>query len=173
MRSSYRFHSMLTLVAVTLLTCTLVPFASAQTPSAPAGSPSPLPGTTPSPATEGGGAWLAVAVVLIWLIAMIGLAAKLVDLKNKRQAEAIQVQARVSDALLRDRRLATLPVVPTARAPMWKRSPIMLEVCGVVPTPELREAALRMVQEEASRIRPDIHIVDGLTISPSVMSRAA
>lgn len=164
---------MLMLFVVTLLTLTLVPFASAQTPGGPAPAPSP-PAATPTPAADGGGeGWLTAIIILIWLLVIIGLAAKLVDLKGKRDAEAIQVQAGISNALLRDQRLGTLPIVPTARASLWKRSPITLEVCGVVPTPELREAALRMVRDEASRMRPDIHVVDGLAVSPCVMSRAA
>ncbi len=166
-----RLSIMLNLVAVTLLIAALAPLASAQTPGAPAPVPSP-PGATPTPVAEGGG-WLAAVVLLVWLFVIIVIAAKLVDLKSKREAEAIQVQAGISNALLRDQRLATLPVVPTARAPLWKGSPITLEVCGVVPTPELREAALRVVREEASRTPPDIQVVDGLAVSPSELRRAA
>jgi hypothetical protein len=56
---------------------------------------------------------------------------------------------------------------------MLRGSPATIEVSGQVPTPELRKAALRIVEAEASRVRPDVRIEDRLEIAPSTASRAA
>jgi hypothetical protein len=77
----------------------------------------------------------------------------------------------VSDALLREPALARLPLTPTAHAPMWTGTPATIEVTGQVPTPEMKETALRLVRDEAVRIRSDVKIEDRLSVIPS--TRAA
>ncbi len=121
-------------------------------------------------ATGGGTVWAAV-IVIVGLLVLIGVAVKLFDLRRKREAEAVQLQAQVSDALLRDSALAGLPLTPTAHVPFWSGSPATIEVAGQVPMPELRERVLRIVHDEAARIRSDVRIEDRLTVSPE-MARA-
>src|SRR6185295_16352482 len=87
---------------------------------------------------------------------------KLYDLKRKREAEGVHLQAQVSDALLRDPTLFGLAVTPTANVPWWSGTPARLEVSGRVPPTAARERALRIVDEEARSIRPDVVIVDKL-----------
>ena len=114
-----------------------------------------------------------VIVLLVGLLVIVAVGVKLYDLKRKREAEAVHLQAQVSDALLRDPNIYGLAVTPTAHVPWWSGTPARLEVVGRVPTPESRERALRLVEQEAQRIRPDIVLVDHLEIAGAVGARVA
>src|SRR5207253_77440 len=89
--------------------------------------------TAPSPSlspAEGGGATIAAVVVIVGLLMVIGVVVKLFDLKQRRESEAVQLQAQLSDALLRETTLAGLPLTPTVHVPMWKGTPATIEVMG-------------------------------------------
>jgi len=131
----------------------------------------PSPSLSP-PAAEGGGATIAAVVVVVGLLMVIGVVVKLFDLKQRRESEAVQLQAQLSDALLRETTLAGLPLTPTVHVPVWKGTPATIEVMGRVPTPELKDTVLRIVRDEAARIRCDIQIEDRLSVVPT-MTRAA
>jgi hypothetical protein len=118
-----------------------------------------------------GGTMLSVLILIGGLLMLVALAVKLYDLKRKRDAEAVQLQAQVSDALLRDETLFGVPVTPTAHVPLWRGTPATLELVGRVPTVERKEAAVRVAEREASAVRPDVHVVDHLTVDGA--SRAA
>jgi hypothetical protein len=109
-----------------------------------------------------------IAVVLLVLagLVILGIGVKMYDLHRRRQAEAILLQSQLSDALMREQLLIGLPITPTAHAPFWRRSPVIIEVAGRVPSPQARETALRIVRAEAARIRSDIQIEDHLAIVP-------
>jgi hypothetical protein len=62
--------------------------------------------------------------------------------------------------------LLGVPIIATARAPLWRGSPATIEVAGQVPSPQARETALRIVRAEASRIRADVQIEDRLAVVP-------
>ncbi len=87
-----------------------------------------------------------VVATMLLLVVLLGVAVKLYDLKRKREDEAIAAQARISDALLMDATLAGLPLTPTAHLPLWKGSPLVVEITGEVPRPELREAAVDVAE---------------------------
>src|SRR5881628_428285 len=131
----------------------------------------PSPSLSP-PAAEGGGATIAAVVVIVGLLMVIGVVVKLFDLKQRRESEAVQLQAQLSDALLREPSLAGLPLTPTVYVPMWTGTPATIDVTGQVPRPELKDLALRLVSDEASRIRSDIKIVDRLSIVPTAAQAA-
>ena len=71
-----------------------------------------------------------VVATMLLVVVLLGVAVKLYDLKRKREDEAIAAQARVSDALLMDATLAGLPLTPTAHLPLWKGSPLVVEIKG-------------------------------------------
>ena len=104
------------------------------------------------------------AVVAILLVG--GIAGKLYDLKRKREDDAASLQSRISDALLLDSSLAAFPIVVSARTPLWRRPAAVVEVAGTVPTPELRDTAIRLIERELSRIRPDARTEDRVVIDP-------
>lgn len=123
------------------------------------------PATAPpaDTATSGGSAAVGFLVIL-GLLVLVGIAVKVYDRKRKRDAQAVHLQAQVSDALMRDARLAGLVLTPTASVPIWGRGPATIEISGEVPDPAMRDAVLRVARDEAARLRPDIEIVDRLTV---------
>ena len=55
---------------------------------------------------------------------------------------------------------------------MWTGTPATIDVTGQVPRPELKDRALRLVSDEASRVRSDIKIVDRVSIVPTAAQAA-
>jgi hypothetical protein len=108
-----------------------------------------------------------VMLLLFGLLVLVGIGVKLYDVRRKREAEGVHLQAQVSDALLRDPNVFGMAVTPTARVP-WSGHPVTLEVAGRVPTPEAREQVLRLVEAEARSVRPDVVIEDHLVVEASV-----
>ena len=124
-----------------------------------------MPQAAPQAATSGGMApTLTVFLLLFGLLLIVGIGVKLYDLKRKRDAEAVHLQAQVSDALLRDPTMFGLAVTPTAHVPWWSGTPARLEVVGHVPDSDAGARALRIVEQEARSVRPDVEIVDRLEV---------
>jgi hypothetical protein len=127
-------------------------------------APTPSPGSTPG--SGGGGSPVAMVLVIVAALVIVGIGVKLYDLRRKRESEAVQLQAQISDALLREQLLFGVPIMATARTSLWRRSPATIEVAGQVPSPQVRETALRIVRAEAGRIRSDFQIEDRLAVVP-------
>ena len=126
----------------------------------------------PAPSgTQSDGATVVILVIAMLLI--IGALVKILDLKRKRESEAVVVQAQISDAVLRDPALFSLPITPTAHVPLWKGSPVTVEVAGQVPSEDLREAALSLVEREASQLGPEVHVESRIGIVPTMARRSA
>lgn len=113
---------------------------------------------------------MTVVAMMLILVVLLGFAVKLYDLKRKREEDAVAAQSRISDALLMDSALAGLPLTPTAHLPLWKGSPLVLEIKGAVPSPELREAAVEVAKREIARSRPDFRIENRISVDPGVLS---
>src|ERR1700752_501245 len=107
-------------------------------------------------AASGYGATAAVLGLLFGLLVIVAIGVKLYDLKRKREAEAVALQARISDALMRDASVFDLRVTPTAHVPWWSGTPARVELAGHVPTSRERERVVRFVTDEACAIRPDV-----------------
>ncbi|PYN79858.1 MAG: hypothetical protein DMD96_16235 [Candidatus Rokuibacteriota bacterium] len=131
---------------------------------------SPSPGGAPP---AGGMTAVAVAVSVVAVLVILGALVKMLDLKRKRDGEAVVVQAQISDAVLRDPRLFSLPITPTARVPLWKGSPITVEVAGQVPSDDLRQAALHLIEREASHLRSDVRVESRIGVVPTMVRRSA
>ena len=119
-----------------------------------------------APGSSGGGSAVAIVVVIVAALAIVGIGVKLYDLRRTRESEAVQLQAQISDALMREKLLFSVPIIATARASLWRRSPATIEVAGQVPSEQAHETALRIVRAEAARIRPDFQIEDRIAVIP-------
>ena len=117
---------------------------------------------------------MAVIISLVIIsVLILGVLVKIWDLKRKRENEAVIVQSQISDALLREPALFSLAITPTARVPLWRGSPVTVEVAGQVPSDDLREAALRTIEREASRLRSDLRIESRIGVVPTMARRSA
>jgi hypothetical protein len=133
---------------------------------------SPTPAPMPSPEmTSGSGAFMVAALVVVLLVA-VGVMVKLYDLRRKREDEAVALQARLSDALLAEPSLSSLPLVPTVRIPM-RGSPVTIEIVGTVPRAELRQAAVDLVVREAARSVKSYRVDARISIDSMMQRRAA
>jgi hypothetical protein len=56
---------------------------------------------------------------------------------------------------------------------MWSGTPAVIDVTGEVPSQEVREASLRIIRAEASRVRSDFTIVDRMSVVARPMTRVA
>ncbi len=155
------------ILAIMLALGTLVPPVLAQTGNTPG------PPVRPEGVEEGSGELLVIFLgVAALAFVVVGLASA-IDRRRKREDEAVRVQAQISDALIRDRNLASLPVTPSVHISAWRRSPATIDMHGQVPTAELRQAVLHVAEQEASRFLDAFHIQDRLAVVPSMGSRAA
>ena len=114
---------------------------------------------------------LGLTTLALLVILVVGI--RFYDRYRKREANAIGLQSRLSDALLTDRALQSAIVTVTVHTPMWKRSPLIVEVRGDVPSAGLRDAVLRVVQREATQLKSNVEIEDKLLIVPPRTSRTA
>ena len=115
-------------------------------------------------AETGSGSWIVAAVIVVGLLVVVGAMVKIYDLRRKREMEGVHLQAQISDALLRDPNLFGLPVAATAHAPLWSGTPVTIELTGEVYDNNQRFAVERIARAEAMRIRPDVEIVDHLSV---------
>ncbi len=128
-------------------------------------------GATPAPSSWGASVAI-LAVVLLMLLA-IGVTVKLFDRKRKREEEAVSLQSLISDALLLDPSLARLPLTAFADSSLWRRSPVVITITGTVPTPEQREAVMRLVVQALSRRHAFARPEDRLVVDPLMQKQTA
>ena len=122
------------------------------------------PGAAPASSNPGG--VIAIVVMVVALLVVIGVGVKLYDLKRKREDDVMSLQSRISEALLLDPSLAGLPITAFASGPLWRRSQVVIAVRGSVPTPELRAAVMRLVEQELSSREPGARAEDRMVVDP-------
>jgi len=100
--------------------------------------------------TEPDGTIVVILLVAGACVLLLALVAKMLDLRLRRDGEAIAVRGLMSDALERDPSLfgASITVV-RVRVPLWTGSPVTIRVAGQVSTDQLRKAALESIRRVA------------------------
>ncbi len=116
---------------------------------------------------------IGIGAVVI-LLALVAVVAKLHDLRNKREGEALALQSRLSDAMLTDPALRGITVSPTVHVPVRRSAPIQVAVSGEVPGPEARDTVLRRLRQELGAAGREVEIDDRMTVlaSPSAVHAA-
>jgi hypothetical protein len=109
----------------------------------------------------------------IVLLLMVGVWAKISDLMQKRDEDTVALQARISAALRHDPWLSRLPLTPTVRMSWWRKSPVMVELAGAVPSPVLWQAAVTLAEREAERSVKSWSLVDRIAVDPAMLKHAA
>lgn len=121
---------------------------------------------TPAPASSTAADAIAVVVMVMVALLAIGIGVKLYDRKRQREGEILSLQAYISNALVLDASLAGLPISVFASGSLWRRSPVVIAVSGPVPTPEVRDAVMRLVERELSRRHPGARVEDRVVVDP-------
>jgi hypothetical protein len=122
----------------------------------------PPPGAG-APAGDGGsGGTTAIIVLVVAGVALIAGIAKAVDLRRKREEQTLELQSQIAEALLREPGIG-VAVTPTVHIPSWKGSPARITLSGHVPGARVRQVAMRIAAQEASRVRPDFELDDRMT----------
>ena len=122
----------------------------------------------PSHASSTWGNAVAIAAVILLLLIGIGMAVKFYDVKRRRAEENAALQSSLSDALLLERSIVGLPVAPFVSQSVWPHSPVVIAVKGSVPTQELRNAVMQLVEREAFRRHPGARAEDRLQVDPRI-----
>jgi len=134
----------------------------------------PQASSSSSGAVQSGSVTTAVVVAsLLAVLVVLGALIKMLDLKRKRETEAVVVQARISDAVLRDPRLFSLPITPTAHVPLWKGTPVTVDVAGQVPSDDLRDAAVGLIEREAAQMGSEVRVESRIGVVPTMARRSA
>ena len=129
----------------------------------------PATGVAPEAGATSSGSSAALGfLVILALFVIVGVAVRLYDRKRKRDAEAVHLQAQVSDALMRDARLAGLALTATAHVATWRGGPAIIEISGEAPDLATHDTVLRVAREEATRLRPDVQIEDRLMMHEAI-----
>jgi hypothetical protein len=101
-------------------------------------------------------------VLAAGLVLLIGLMAKVLDLRSRREGEVIAVRGVVSDALGGDPELFELPLTARVRVPFWRGKPVTIKVFGEVPSRDIERVAIRQLRRVAD---------DGLSVRARIKSR--
>ena len=132
------------------------------------GLPTPGPGGPAFPADAGGTpGWpmIALAVLLVGGIVLLIAAA---DLRRKRRIQAMVIESMISDAVMREPRLAGVALTAVAQVPLTSRRLPTVEIRGQVEYPDLREIAVRIARQELLRHHPDGRVEDRIFVSPPI-----
>ena len=109
-------------------------------------------------------------VVVLLAIAVVG---RLLDLRRRREDEALGLQSRVSDALMLEPGLSGLPVTANMHVPLWPRKPPTLEIVGRVPTPDQHELAARVAMRTLADRAEQVVVEDKVWVDPVMREHAA
>ena len=140
--------------------------AEAQTATPPVGAPA-------ADGAAGGASGLFVFIgVMVVLFAVVAVVVKTMDRRGKRNEEAVQLQARIADAMLLDPMLGKLALTASVTAPL-SGSPLTVEVHGWAPSAEIRDEALRLVIREATASGLPFHVEDHVPVGAPGAARHA
>jgi hypothetical protein len=115
--------------------------------------------------------WPAVAlaagiVVGIAMVTAVGIV--LLEAQRRRDQRAAAFQDRLAEPIARELGQAGVSVLPTVRIPLWKAAtrPAVIQLAGQVPSYDLRDRVVRLVEREATRLRY-FRIEDRIRVTPS------
>jgi hypothetical protein len=92
--------------------------------------------------------------------------------RERREEKAAWLHARIASALQRDGLLGRLAVTPIVHVPVCGWSRPTIEVRGQVPTLWLHYAVLRAIERAIATNAAVCHILDRITIVPSMEALA-
>ena len=108
------------------------------------------------------GAGVVVGVALVTALGVLFLEAQ-----RRRDQRASAFQDQLAVPILRELGQAHVSVLPTVRIPLWKGAtrPAVIQLTGQVPTRDIRDRVVRLVEREAGRLQY-FRIEDRIRITP-------
>jgi len=110
---------------------------------------------------------LAVGVIVgVGVVTAVGIF--LLEAQRRRDQRATALQDRLAEPIARELGFAGVSVLPTVRIPLWSAAtrPAVIQLVGQVPSRDLRDRVVRLVEREAMRLRY-FRIEDRIRIAPS------
>ena len=120
-----------------------------------------------------GAGFVALVAIGIGVLLIIGIIGRLLDLRRRREDEALGLQSRVSDALMLEPGLAGLAVTASMHVPLLPGKDPTLEITGRVPTPDQHELATRVAMRTLADRSAHVHIQDKVWVDPVMREHAA
>lgn len=121
--------------------------------------------------------WPAVAlgvgiIVGVMLVTAVGVFA--LDAQRRREQRATAFQDRLAEPISRELGLAGVSVLPTVRIPLWNAAtrPAVIQLVGQVPSRDLRDRVVRLVERKAMRLRY-FRIEDRIRMTPTEEEKRA
>lgn len=109
---------------------------------------------------------LIAAAVFLVVLALVG---KVLELRLKRDGEAVAVRGLMTDALEREPGLLGLSLtIARVRVPLWTGRPVTVRVVGRVPSDQLRRAAVESMRRAAkSNLLVGVRVTSRIGVVPS------
>ena len=94
------------------------------------------------------------------------------EAQRRRDQRAVTFQDRLAEPLSRELGHAGVSVLPTVRIPLWSSAtrPALIQLVGQVPSRDLRDRVVRIVEREATRLHY-FRIEDRLRVTPTTEER--
>jgi len=111
------------------------------------------------------------AVVLVVICALIAWSVRYLEVRRRHDEDAARLTEALSAPLAREPSLAGSGVMPVVTRP-WRGRP-RVELTGWVPSQEIRDAVVRAIEREASKLGRPVRIVDSLDVLDRRQQRGA
>jgi hypothetical protein len=97
---------------------------------------------------------------------LIVLGVRYLEVRSRRDDEAARLQQSISEPLSREPALVGSSVLPVVSLTI--RGRVRIALTGWVPSPDVRDAAVKAVEREARRLGAKIRIVDHIEVADAV-----
>lgn len=96
------------------------------------------------------GAGVVVGVALVTVLGVL-----ILEAQRRRDQRATAFQDQLAEPIFRELGQANVAVLPTVRIPLWKGAtrPAVIQLTGQVPSHDIRDRVVRLVEREAGRLR--------------------
>jgi hypothetical protein len=110
---------------------------------------------------------LAVGII-VGVGSVTALGVILLEAQRRRDQRAVAFQDRLAQPIARELEPMGVTVLPTVRIPVWSSAtrPAVIQLAGQVPSRDLRDRVVRIVEREATRLRY-FRIEDRIRVAPS------
>ncbi len=110
---------------------------------------------------------LAVGIV-VGMVSVTVIAVILLETQRRRDQRAAAFQDRLAEPIARELGQVGVSVLPIVRIPLWSAAtrPAVIQLVGQVPSHDLRDRVVRIVEREAMRLQY-FRIEDRIRVAPS------